>query len=60
MKLMIKGMHCPSCSALIKDIILDEGGTDVNVSHEKGFAEFTGGKVDNIRKEIQSEGYEVE
>ncbi|MBN1175763.1 heavy-metal-associated domain-containing protein [Candidatus Woesearchaeota archaeon] len=62
--LEVKGMHCPSCEMLIKDIIEDEEGvktctaTMKNNSVEIEFEE-TQTDLDHLKEIIASEGYEV-
>ena len=64
-KLKINGMHCRSCSALIKDVLEDEKGiSSADVVLESGTAsvEYDESKVnlEQIKKMIESEGYKVE
>jgi len=60
----IKGMHCPSCEMLIKDILEDEEGViKADLSHKNGTAiiEFEDQKIsiDKIKDIIKKENYEV-
>ena len=60
--LTIKGMHCPSCEALIKDVLEDEKGIiKSDVSKDKAYIEFDESiiKADKIKSLIENEGYEV-
>lgn len=61
-RLEVKGMHCASCEMLVSEA-LEEIGVRSNPSHEKGTVEveFDGSEktLDNIRKAINHEGYEV-
>jgi copper chaperone len=58
----ISGMHCPSCSMLITDVLKDKG-VKANISHETGKAEieFDESKISEkkIKQLIETEGYEV-
>ena len=62
--LEVKGMHCPSCEMLIKDVIEDEEGVksctatrsdnSVEIEFEEEQVE-----LDHLKEIIASEGYEV-
>ena len=60
--LQVKGMHCSACEMLIKEALLEQGASEVNVDlksetvtiiHEPSFDK---NKLSSI---IQQEGYEV-
>ncbi len=64
-KLTVKGMHCESCSILIKDILGDEEGVkSCEISREKETVKtaFDEEKIDvkKIKFLIENEGYEVD
>lgn len=63
-ELKIKGMHCPSCKMVINDILDDLGVEKSTVDSKKGTAiiDFDENKItqDQIKKDIEQEGYEVE
>jgi copper chaperone CopZ len=62
--LNVKGMHCSSCEALVKDALEEQDGiVSAEVSNEKGtavvaFDEDSAGK-DLIIAVIRAEGYDV-
>ena len=64
LNMKIKGMHCPSCEVLIKDVLEDLDITDVEISHKTGRAVINydekGVDIESIKKLIKDEGYEVE
>jgi len=63
-KTKIKGMHCRSCEMLIEETLMDAGVDKSTINHKEGTAiiEFDENKLStmDIKKIIQSEGYEVE
>lgn len=61
-KLKIKGMHCPSCEMLIKDILEDEGIEVLTIDHKTGDLEIQSENLDieEVKKLLNEEGYEVE
>ncbi|HII16567.1 TPA: hypothetical protein HA361_01515 [Candidatus Woesearchaeota archaeon] len=62
LNLSIKGMHCPSCEALIKDIAGDCKADVKSISHKTGKAEVSIEEKDlpAFKKEMAKEGYTVE
>ena len=61
----IKGMHCPSCEMLIKEVLEETAGvTKADVSKESGIAIvfFDSSKVSEreLKKLIKDNGYEVQ
>ncbi len=62
--LKVKGMHCPSCSILIKDELENLKGVEsVKVSYEKGKVSVVFDKLKISQKQIKGsilkEGYRV-
>ena len=59
----VKGMHCKSCEALIKDILEEAGVANAEASQEKGKVTVAFDedkiKIEDIKKLIQKEGYTV-
>jgi copper chaperone CopZ len=58
----IKGMHCPSCEALLTDVLAETDGVkEARVSLKENIAhvEFDQSKVSEaqLRKAIEAEGY---
>mgnify|MGYP005849887265 CR=1 FL=1 len=61
----VKGMHCPSCEMLIKDVIEEQDGVEkAELSREKGMVmiSFDEKKVNEnqLKSIIKNEGYGVE
>ncbi len=64
MNLKVKGMHCPSCEALVKESLEDAGVKSAQVSHKTGNvkASFDESRISEkkIKQIIADEGYKVE
>lgn len=61
-KIKIEGMRCEGCVRSITKVIERYGGKKINVSLEKGEAEFLlddKEKIEEIKKEIEVLGYKV-
>lgn len=63
-KLNVKGMHCPSCEVLVKDVLEDENVEVLFVSFKSGVLEisFDENKIDfdEVKELIVSDcGYQV-
>ncbi len=61
-KIKIEGMTCMGCVRSVTKVIEKFGGEEINVSLEKGEAEFTlSGKeiLTEVKKEIEALGYKV-
>lgn len=59
--IIIKGMHCPSCEALIKDVFADEGA-QVSTNYKDGKTTISHDEklsYEKIVKLVEEEGYEV-
>lgn len=64
-EIKIKGMHCPSCEMLIKDVLEEtEGVEKVTVSQKDELAKVTFNEekvqLDYLKSLIKQEGYKVE
>jgi copper chaperone CopZ len=64
-KVKTKGMHCPSCELLIKDSLEElKGIKKAEADHKSGIIEVdfneTKTSIDNIKKIIETEGYEIQ
>ena len=62
-KIAVKGMHCPSCEALVVDTLEEAGVHSAEASHKKGLVtvKFYENKIslEKIKGLIKEEGYEV-
>jgi copper chaperone CopZ len=61
-EIKVSGMHCKSCSILLKDVVSEIKGVEVVSSDfEKGIikVKFSGDKFWEIKKAIEKEGYKV-
>ncbi|MFH0714886.1 MAG: heavy metal-associated domain-containing protein [Candidatus Diapherotrites archaeon] len=61
--LKVKGMHCKSCEALLKEVVEETGAKNVSASTSKGeiVAEFADdAQLLAAKKAIQGEGYQVQ
>ncbi|MCA9459013.1 MAG: heavy-metal-associated domain-containing protein [Nanoarchaeota archaeon] len=62
-KLKVKGMHCPSCEMLIKDILEDEEIKVISISHKTGDIKVSFDKnnvdFDEVKRILAEEGHEV-
>jgi copper chaperone CopZ len=62
-KLKVKGMHCPSCEMLIKDILEDENVEVISVNHKTGDLEVSYNESDvdfeEIKRVLAEEGHEI-
>lgn len=62
-KLKVKGMHCPSCEMLIKDILEDENVEVILVNHKTGDLEVSYNENDvdfeEIKRVLAEEGHEI-
>ncbi|MCA9495332.1 MAG: cation transporter [Nanoarchaeota archaeon] len=53
-KLKVKGMHCPSCEMLIKDILEDEGVKVLSVNHKTGDLEISYNEKTQVFENIKN------
>ncbi len=61
-KIKIEGMTCQGCVRSVTKVLERMGAKDIEVSLEKGEAEFSlenEGKIEDIKKEIEILGYKV-
>lgn len=62
-KLKVKGMTCPSCEMLIKDILEDEEVKVNSISHKTGELDISYNEktqdFEEIKKVLAEEGHEV-
>ena len=61
-KIKIEGMTCQGCVRSVTKVLERMGAKDIEVSLEKGEAEFNlenKGKIEDIKKEIEILGYKV-
>ncbi len=62
-KLNVKGMHCASCEAILKeDVGAVSGVTNVKADHKKGVVSFDGPQsaLPQVKAAIEKDGYSVE
>lgn len=57
--LQVKGMHCTSCEALIKEVLEEEGARHIKANHKDGTIRFEGLDPQKAAALIAAEGYEV-
>ena len=61
MIIKVKGMHCASCEALVReDVGAIAGVRNVKVDWRRGTVEFEGGSAEQARKAIENLGYKVD
>ena len=62
-KLKVKGMHCPSCEMLIKDILEDEKVEVILINHRTGDLEISYNETeidfDEIKNILKEEGHPI-